>query len=90
MPYVLISAQTNLSTGPTVCGDERADAWVMEYLGAMLEFKKRNDFGEYTSLDPPCVVLNKMDRIGYRVVASTGVGQTIIWTLYKPDEKDAK
>lgn len=42
--------------------------------------------GEYISTDPPRVVLNKMDQIGYKVVASTGVGQTIIWTLYKPEE----
>ena len=26
-----------------------------------------------------------MEKIGYKVIASTGVGQTIIWTLYKPD-----
>ena len=42
---------------------------------------------EYISSDPPRVVLNKMDWIGYKVIASTGVGQTIVWTLYKPDEE---
>lgn len=39
---------------------------------------------EYISSDPPRVVLDKMEKIGYKVIASTGVGQTIIWTLYKP------
>ena len=45
---------------------------------------------EYISSDPPRVVLNKMNQIGYKVVSSAGVGQTMIWTLYKPEEKDAK
>ena len=40
---------------------------------------------EYICSDPPRVVLDKMEKIGYKVIASTGVGQTIVWTLYKPD-----
>ena len=42
---------------------------------------------EYISSDPPRVVLNKIEQLGYKVIASTGVGQTIIWTLHKPDEE---
>lgn len=84
MPYVLISTQIRLTTGPTICGDEWADTEVMRYLGAGLVHNLGNTFKEYISTDPPRVVLNKMDKIGYKVVSSTGVGQTIIWTLYKP------
>ena len=36
MPYVLISTQIRLESGPTVCGDEESDPKLMEYLGAEL------------------------------------------------------
>jgi len=87
MPYALISTQIRLAIGPTQCGDEWADPELMKYLGAELVHTFGNNFKEYISSDPPRVVLNKMDRIGYKVIASTGVGQTIVWTLYKPDEE---
>ena len=40
---------------------------------------------EYISQDPPRVVLNNLEKIGYKVIAATGVGQTIVWTLHKAD-----
>lgn len=40
---------------------------------------------EYISQDPPRVVLNKLEKIGYKVIAATGVGQTIVWTLHKAE-----
>ncbi|XP_073247739.1 GTP cyclohydrolase 1 feedback regulatory protein-like isoform X2 [Porites lutea] len=85
MPYVLISAQIRLAIGPTMCGDEWADPEVMKYLNAELIHTFGNNFKEYICSDPPRVVLDKMEKIGYKVIASTGVGQTIIWTLFKPD-----
>jgi len=32
------------------------------------------------------VVLDKLEQIGYKVIAATGVGQTIIWTLHKAED----
>ncbi|XP_078089639.1 GTP cyclohydrolase 1 feedback regulatory protein isoform X2 [Mustelus asterias] len=34
MPYVLISTQIRLETGPTIVGDEHSDEDLMNYLGA--------------------------------------------------------
>ena len=36
MPYVLISTQIRLESGPTICGDEKSDRELMTYLGAEL------------------------------------------------------
>ncbi|KAL9952309.1 hypothetical protein ACROYT_G039545 [Oculina patagonica] len=88
MPYVLLSTQIRLACGPTTCGDEWADKEVMKYLGAELVHTFGNNFKEYISQDPPRVVLNKLDQIGYRVIAATGVGQTLVWTLYRADDQD--
>ena len=41
---------------------------------------------EYISPDPPRVVLNKLEQMGYKVITATGVGQTIVWTLHKADD----
>ena len=38
---------------------------------------------EYISEDPPRMVLDKLDQKGYKVITATGVGQTLVWTLYK-------
>lgn len=34
--------------------------------------------------DPPRVVLNTLESLGYKVVGMTGIGQTCAWTLFKP------
>jgi len=86
MPHVLISTQIRLASGPTTCGDEWTDKEIMKYLGAQLVHTFGNNFKEYISEDPPRVVLNKLEQIGYKVVTATGVGQTIIWTLHKADD----
>lgn len=38
---------------------------------------------EYYVNDAPRVVLDKLERCGYRVVSMTGVGQTLVWCLHK-------
>ena len=42
---------------------------------------------EYRCSEPPRVVLDKLEKRGYRVVSMTGVGQTCIWTLHCEDSK---
>ncbi|RMX50013.1 hypothetical protein pdam_00002924 [Pocillopora damicornis] len=85
MPYILISCQIRLASGPTTCGDEFSDRELMEYLGAELVHTFGNNFKEYISTDPPRAVLNRLEGRGYKVIAATGVGQTLVWTLYKDD-----
>jgi len=34
---------------------------------------------------PPRKVLNKLETLGYAVIGTTGIGQTAIWTLHKPE-----
>uniref|UniRef100_A0A8C0Y7I6 GTP cyclohydrolase 1 feedback regulatory protein n=1 Tax=Cyprinus carpio carpio TaxID=630221 RepID=A0A8C0Y7I6_CYPCA len=43
----------------------------------------RSDCSEYHVDEPPRLVLDKLDKIGFRVVSMTGVGQTLVWCLYK-------
>ncbi|XP_061173246.1 GTP cyclohydrolase 1 feedback regulatory protein-like [Saccostrea echinata] len=88
MPFVLISTQIRLETGPTVCGDEWSDPDLMEYLGARLTKALGNNFKEYISVDPVRIILDKLEKRGYKVIAMTGLGQTCIWTLQK-DSQDS-
>lgn len=84
MPYILISTQIRLECGPTICGDEKSDPELMSYLGASLMQQVGNNFKEYRSPDRPRIILDKLDARGYKLVGATGVGQTMIWTMYRP------
>lgn len=41
---------------------------------------------EYHVDDPPRLVLDKLEKIGFRVLTMTGVGQTLVWCLHKETE----
>lgn len=44
---------------------------------------------EYVVDDPPRVVMDKLEKMGYYVQSMTGVGQTLVWCLHKRcDERD--
>ncbi|XP_032882576.1 GTP cyclohydrolase 1 feedback regulatory protein [Amblyraja radiata] len=83
MPYVLISTQIRLETGPTIVGDENSDVTIMNYLGAEKTTILGNNFSEYRVIHAPRIVLDKLEDLGYRVVTMTGVGQTLVWCLHK-------
>ncbi|XP_052001464.1 GTP cyclohydrolase 1 feedback regulatory protein [Xyrauchen texanus] len=83
MQYILISTQIRLETGPTMVGDANSDPSVMNYLGARKTTILGNNFSEYHVDEPPRLVLDKLEKIGYRVVSMTGVGQTLVWCLHK-------
>ncbi|XP_040054953.1 GTP cyclohydrolase 1 feedback regulatory protein [Gasterosteus aculeatus] len=86
MPYVFVSTQIRLETGPTNVGDEYSDAALMIYLGARKTTMLGNNFSEYHVDDPPRLVLDKLEKIGFRVLTMTGVGQTLVWCLHKETE----
>ncbi|XP_065898465.1 GTP cyclohydrolase 1 feedback regulatory protein-like [Dysidea avara] len=88
MPYLLVSTQIRLENGPTICGDEWSDKKLMEYLGATLQTLSGNNFSEYRVAQPPRVVLNKLEGLGYRVISMGGVGQSCIWTMYCESPKE--
>ncbi|KAI5102148.1 GTP cyclohydrolase 1 feedback regulatory protein, partial [Silurus meridionalis] len=70
-------------TGPTMVGDEFSDANIMSYLGARKTLMLGNNFSEYHVDEPARIVLDKLEKLGYRVVSMTGVGQTLVWCLHK-------
>lgn len=90
MPYVLLSTQIRTETGPTVVGDEASDPELMDYLGATKIHALGNNFCEYRVSDPPRIVLDRLDRRGFFLKQMTGVGQTVVWCLYKPPENEAQ
>ncbi|CAG2112908.1 unnamed protein product [Medioppia subpectinata] len=85
MPYLLISTQIRLECGPTIVGDTDSDPQLMQYLNAIKTSQIGNKFDEWRTEDTPRVVLDKLEAIGYIVIAMTGVGQTCCWTLHKPN-----
>ncbi|XP_005806206.2 GTP cyclohydrolase 1 feedback regulatory protein [Xiphophorus maculatus] len=86
MPYIFISTQIRLESGPTNVGDEFSDPSIMSYLGARKTTMLGNNFSEYHVDDPPRLVLDKLEKIGFRLLSMTGVGQTLVWCLHKESE----
>jgi len=39
---------------------------------------------QYVLQEPPREALDRLALYGYRVLCSSGLGQTVIWTLFKP------
>ncbi|XP_022239128.1 GTP cyclohydrolase 1 feedback regulatory protein-like isoform X3 [Limulus polyphemus] len=72
-----------IEKGPTIVGDANSDVQLMNYLGAKKVLQQGNDYYQYCCDHTPRLVLNKLEELGYRVVAMTGIGQTCIWTLHK-------
>ncbi|KAK2843168.1 hypothetical protein Q7C36_011383 [Tachysurus vachellii] len=90
MPYILVSTQIRMESGPTRVGDEYSDPALMIYLGARRTTMLGNNFSEYYVEEPPRLVLDKLEKLGYRVVTMTGVGQTLVWCLHKESNELAQ
>uniref|UniRef100_A0A8D3A0I7 GTP cyclohydrolase 1 feedback regulatory protein n=1 Tax=Scophthalmus maximus TaxID=52904 RepID=A0A8D3A0I7_SCOMX len=85
-PYTVCATVERNENGPTNVGDEYSDPVVMGYLGARKTTMLGNNFSEYHVDDPPRLVLDKLEKIGFRIVTMTGVGQTLVWCLHKEAE----
>jgi hypothetical protein len=56
----------------------------MNYSFDFLYFSKNFSFSsEYRTNNCARIVLDKLEKRGYRVISMTGIGQTCIWLLHK-------
>lgn len=60
---------------------ETPHLWKVELLCVYAHYSS-----EYHVDDPPRLVLDKLEKIGFRVLTMTGVGQTLVWCLHKETE----
>jgi hypothetical protein len=74
MPYLLVSTQTRLETGPTMVGDADSDPSLMMELNATPSKQLGNNFVEYTTTWTPRIVLNRLEELGWSVIAMAGIG----------------
>eukprot|EP00088_Acartia_fossae_P015671 TRINITY_DN18625_c0_g1_i3.p1 TRINITY_DN18625_c0_g1~~TRINITY_DN18625_c0_g1_i3.p1 ORF type:complete len:106 (-),score=4.74 TRINITY_DN18625_c0_g1_i3:223-501(-) len=88
MPYIFVSTLFRLENGPCIVGDQNSDPQLMKYLGA--ESKRENGqlFSIWETKLLPRDVLNKLELKGYKVVSTSGIGQTFVITLFKPCQQD--
>nr|XP_045612157.1 GTP cyclohydrolase 1 feedback regulatory protein-like [Procambarus clarkii]XP_045612158.1 GTP cyclohydrolase 1 feedback regulatory protein-like [Procambarus clarkii] len=82
MPYLLISTQLKLDTGPTYVGDSESDLELMNYLQAEVITEPTSKSFSYSTKLVPRKVLNLLEVRGWQVVSSASIGQTCIWTLH--------
>nr|CAD2154252.1 unnamed protein product [Meloidogyne enterolobii] len=81
MEHIFVSTQFRCETGPTVVGDHESNPELMALVGAKMVMQLGNRFAEYITEWTPRKVLDRLSELGFRVISSTGAGQTIIWTL---------
>ncbi|KAH9098046.1 hypothetical protein LEN26_016768 [Aphanomyces euteiches] len=81
MPFVIVSCDVTVSTGPTIVGDEASDETLMESLGASLVQAKCQTYKHFVAPHAPRLVMDELERQGFQLVGSSGVGQTIVWTF---------
>ncbi|KAK4312564.1 hypothetical protein Pmani_016029 [Petrolisthes manimaculis] len=83
MPYMIISTEMRMDTGPTCVGDYMSDPKLMAYLEADLNQDPVRPKSCYCTKLLPRQVLNLLEVKGWKVVSSTGIGQTCVWTLHQ-------
>uniref|UniRef100_A0A914MIL5 GTP cyclohydrolase 1 feedback regulatory protein n=1 Tax=Meloidogyne incognita TaxID=6306 RepID=A0A914MIL5_MELIC len=81
MEHIFVSTQFRCETGPTVVGDHESNPELMALVEAKMVMQLGNRFAEYITEWTPRKVLDRLSELGFRVISSTGAGQTIIWTL---------
>ena len=83
MPYLLVSTTIRLENGPTIIGDSDINPDLAADLGAKKVTYPGHTFSHYETPDPPRIVLDKLDKMGYKLISTTGMGQTCVFTMYK-------
>lgn len=83
MPYMFVSTQINLDSGPTCVGDSDSDPELMRYLQAEKITELGKSYSSYRTKLMPRLVLDLLEEKGWKVVTCTGIGQTCLWTLHK-------
>ncbi|KAG7461250.1 hypothetical protein MATL_G00208060 [Megalops atlanticus] len=82
MPYVFVTSQLPLETGPTIVGDSTSDSHLMQALGARHDYS--NNQLVYIVENRPREVLDKLELYGYRMLSMSVVANTVlVWCLYK-------
>jgi len=87
MPYILVTTTTRLEIGPCIVGDKHSDPQLMKELGATKKKENGQFFEVWETELLPRQVLDLLEEKGYRLVQTTGVGQTFVATLFKPLEQ---
>jgi len=83
MPYVFVSTLFRLENGPCIVGDQNSDPDLMKYLGANAKKETGQLFSIWETNLLPRQVLDKLEIKGYKVISTSGVGQTFVITLHK-------
>ena len=86
MPYVIVEYHT--SSERSKVGDSQSDRQLMQYLSAW-----STQGGGYWTDEKPRIILNKLEAVGYRLMAMTSTldsrslssDQFLYWTLHKPE-----
>ena len=82
--YIILTTEINVIRGPTFIGNENSDSVLMKSLGGELK-PSSSTLGShrYECSDDITTMMNKASKLGYKVVGTTGLGQTFIVTLEK-------
>ncbi|VDM77558.1 unnamed protein product [Strongylus vulgaris] len=84
MPYLLVTTHTPIEAGPTYVGDYDSDVDLIE----LLQAEPSHPFGVvgysvYCSSFAPQIVLNILEKDGWKIVGTAGTSQACIWTLHR-------
>lgn len=77
MPYMFV--RSDWLSGPTVVGDSKSDVKFMQSLDAV--FDQTSQY--FVTQDVARVVIDKLEKKGYRVITSCESHSRICWTLHK-------
>lgn len=77
MPYMLV--QTDLAQDITKLGDSKSDPKFMQHVGAVFDQNGQ----VFVTNKEPSIILDKLEKNGYRVITSCQSRNRITWTLHK-------
>jgi len=89
MPHILVTTQIRLEVGPCIVGDEKSDPELMKFLKAEVRRETGQFFKIWETKLLPREVLDLLEIRGYKIVSTTGIGQTYVVALQKPLENNS-